>query len=162
MLPRAPRTLKSLTLRSDEPQRSQLVGESRELGILEESEMPGFADSPYAINELAYRHTGYSTDRFRHERKRRIPSRGVRGPSMQRSRPKSDYAGQISPRPQGGRKQSLKPLGRKNGFSEQTTAKFVRPERHIRHVGFAACRTTTRRNRKDRRWHSRRERSHRS
>lgn len=53
---------------------------------------------------------------------------------MQRSRPKSDYAGQISPQPLGGQKQSLKPLGRKNGFSGQTTAKFVRPVRHVQSV----------------------------
>lgn len=63
---------------------------------------------------------------------------------MQRSRPKSDYAGQISSFTcrERRREQSLKLLGRKNGFTEQTTAKFVRPV--PRTVGFAACRAAAR------------------
>jgi len=58
---------------------------------------------------------------------------------MQRSRPKSDYAGQNPPsHPQRGRSDPVSRSAGKNSFSEQTTAKFVRPM--PRTVGFAARR----------------------
>ncbi|CAL1678965.1 unnamed protein product [Lasius platythorax] len=53
--------------------------------------------------------------------------------------PKSDYAGQNLPsHPQRSRNDPLSRSGGKNSFSEQTTAKFVRPA--PRTVGFAARR----------------------
>lgn len=58
---------------------------------------------------------------------------------MQRSRPKSDYAGQNLPsHPQRDRNNPVSRSEGKNSFSEQTTAKFVRPA--PRTVGFAARR----------------------
>lgn len=72
-----------------------------------------------------------------------------------RNLPKSDYAGQISFRARK-EERSPKPLGRKkNSFSEQTTAKFVRPM--PRTVGFAARGTVALRNHKDRPCHLQRD-----
>lgn len=61
---------------------------------------------------------------------------------MQRSRPKSDYAGQSPLASAKRREGSRKLLGRKNSFSGRTSAQFVRPAPHT--VGFAACRAATR------------------